>query len=204
MSSVSDCCICTSVRSLNNAADEEIIEVIEMLNRLPAFPALDTLSLVLSDQSTKQLLNALSAAPKLTTLNFRIMLDSGAGDDFDREDFRYLIGETFPWGGSESMRSVLTQKFPLLHRIGFYICVPRNSTMHFRRGLRRRMERELKNRLEETGADLAGYLEMGWLDEKFNPVVCRETNGKLPWKLPPDFSEPETEESDCESDTDTE
>ncbi|KAJ7361423.1 hypothetical protein DFH08DRAFT_1074412 [Mycena albidolilacea] len=167
--------------------DEEIIEVIEMLNRLPAFPALDTLSLVLSDQSTKQLLNALPAAPKLTTLNFRIMLDSGAGNDFDREDFRGLISKAFPWGGSESMRIVLTQKFPLLHRIGFYICVPRNSAMHFRRGLRRRMERELKNRLEETGADLAGYLEVGWLDEKFNSVVYSKTNGKPPWKLPPGY-----------------
>jgi len=95
------------------------------------------------------------------------------------------------------------QKFPLIQRIGFYFCAPRTSGMHFRRGLRRRMERELKNRLQETGADLGEYLEVGWLDSNFNPVVYSKTNGKPRWKLPPDVTEPETEQSDCESDTDS-
>ncbi|KAJ7814622.1 hypothetical protein B0H14DRAFT_2849996, partial [Mycena olivaceomarginata] len=174
-------------------------ELVGMLNRLPVFPALNTLSLALNEQ-TEWLLNALPAAPMLTTLHLRIVFVRD--DDYhSREDFRGIIHRVFPWGG-QSMRGALTQKFPLLQRTEFQFCAPRHSVVHFRRGLRRRMERELTDRLQDTGADLAEYLEVRWLDTEFSPVVYSGTNGKPRWKLPPDCLEPETEESDCESDSD--
>ncbi|KAF7347575.1 hypothetical protein MVEN_01514100 [Mycena venus] len=187
---------------LDDTAGYDLSESLEMLSRLPPFPTLDTLSLVLDDR-TQEVLNALQSAPKLTRLDFR-MIFAGDDDDDIRDDFRDIIGEAFPWGGSESMRSVLTRKFPLTQRIGFYFCVPRNSAIHFRRGFRRRMERELKDRLEETNAGLGDLLEVGWLDTNFDPVVYSKTNGKpTTWKFPPGSPEPPTEESDCESDTDS-
>ncbi|KAJ7765524.1 hypothetical protein B0H14DRAFT_3510189 [Mycena olivaceomarginata] len=121
----------------------------------------------------------------LTTLHLRIVFVRD--DDYhSREGFRGIIHRVFPWGG-QSMRGALTQNFPS------------SST---RRGLRRRMERELTNRLQDTGADLAEHLDVRWLDREFSPVVYSGTNGKPRWKLPPDCLEPETEESDCESDSD--
>jgi hypothetical protein len=181
------------------ASHPDRAELVGMLNRLPVFPALNTLSLALNEQ-TEWLLNALPAAPMLTTLHFRIVFVRD--DDYhSREDFRGIIHRVFPWGG-QSMRGALTQKFPLLQRTEFQFCAPRHSVMHFRRGLRRRMERELTDRLQDTGADLAEHLDVRWLDTEFSPVVYSGTSGKPRWKLPPDCLEPETEESDCESDSD--
>jgi hypothetical protein len=170
----------------------------DMLNRLPEFPALDTLSLVLNEWS-EGLVSALPAAPRLTTLHLRVVF--GHEDYHSREDFRGIIHRVFPWGG-QSMRGALTQKFPLLQRTEFQFCAPRHSVMHFRRGLRRRMERELVARLQDTGADLVEYLDVRWLDSEYSPVVYSKTNGKPRWKLPPNHFEPDTEESDCEPDSD--
>ncbi|KAJ7808179.1 hypothetical protein B0H14DRAFT_2870954 [Mycena olivaceomarginata] len=160
-------------------------ELMDILNRLPEFPALNTLSLVLNEP-TEELLHALPATPRLTTLHLRIVFVH-EDDYYSREYFTRIIHRVFPWGG-QSMRRSLTQKFPLLQRT--------------ERGLRRRMERELVDRLQNTGADLAEYLDVRWLDSEYRPVVYSKTNGKPRWKFPPDCFEPETEESDCESDSD--
>ncbi|KAF8215874.1 hypothetical protein K438DRAFT_1799605 [Mycena galopus ATCC 62051] len=175
---------------------EDVHEVVKMLRQLPAFPTLDTLSLALNDQA-EHMLEALQSIPKLTRLNLRIIL-GGDSDNEIREDFREILSEAFPWGGSRSMKSALTQKCPLLRQIGIFFCVSRTSTMHFRRGSRARMERELTDCLDETRADLSEYLQVGWLDSEFNPILYSKTNGKPQnWKLPEGFIEPETEGSDA-------
>jgi hypothetical protein len=178
-------------------------DVVEMLNRLrPALLALNTLSLCLNDQA-EHVLNALQAAPNLTVLNFYIILCDD-DDHENRETFCDILDEAFPWDASAakptSMRSILLHKFPLIRRVGFYFCAQRRSTLHFRRGLRGKMERQLKDRLEETLADLGEYFNVGWLDEKYHPVVYSQKNGKPQWGLPPDslHQEPETEASDWE------
>lgn len=173
-------------------------EVAGMLNRLPTFPALDTLSFALNEE-TEELLNALPPAPMLTTLNFRLVF---VGDDGDAH-FRDTI-DCLPWGwgddASQSTPIALMQRFPLLHRIEFHFCVPRHSVIHFRCGLRKRMERELADRLQETAPDLTAIVQVRWLDDKLDPMVYSKTNGKPRWKVPPGSIEPDTEESDFETD----
>ncbi|KAJ7669370.1 hypothetical protein DFH06DRAFT_182351 [Mycena polygramma] len=167
---------------------------------LPAFLALHTLSISLTE--AELVLNALDAAPALTALVLPILLfneDEGR----DLTEFTSILHTVFPWGPhgqSQSMKSILTRKFPLLRRLRFQFCLARNSTIHFRRGLRRRMERQLRERLEQTGAEVAGYFdfELEWLDDDYRPVVYNKANGKPQWQLHMGIPEPETEESDCE------
>ncbi|KAJ7698514.1 hypothetical protein B0H14DRAFT_3036764 [Mycena olivaceomarginata] len=148
------------------------------LKSLAFFPALNTLSLVLNEP-TEELLHALPATPRLTTLHLRIVFVH-EDDYYSREYFTRIIHRVFPWGGQSS---------PSFQRTEFQFCAPRHSAMHFRRGLRRRMERELVDRLQNTGADLAEYLDVRWLDSEYRPVVYSKTNGKPRW-------------NDCESDSD--
>ncbi|KAJ6575325.1 hypothetical protein B0H19DRAFT_1372151 [Mycena capillaripes] len=174
-------------------------EVTEILSRLPAFPALNLFSISLNSNGleTQRVLDALPA-PNLTVLNFQIMFGDEAYEIYS--DFGDILHALPPChsDSAESMKSVLKRKFPLIRQIGFYFCAPRNSTVHYKRGLRRRMERRLKARLEEVGAEVAEYLEVGWLDDKLNPVVYNKKNGKPSWRLSPPSVEPESEASDCE------
>ncbi|KAJ6541456.1 hypothetical protein B0H19DRAFT_1268455 [Mycena capillaripes] len=77
------------------------------------------------------------------------------------------------WRTADSMKAVLTLKFPRLQRLAFHFCAPRDSEMHFRAALRKRMKRQLKDRLEQS-------VRIECFDEKYN-------------------LKPETEASDCES-----
>jgi hypothetical protein len=77
--------------------------------------------------------------------------------------FRDLLSWVTPT--SESMRTFFVRKFPRCQRIEFHFCTGRNSEIHFRRGLRRRIERKLKNCLEESGA------EVEWLEDDGNYEV---------------------------------
>ncbi|KAF7348585.1 hypothetical protein MVEN_01376100 [Mycena venus] len=158
----------------------------EIFSALPSFPALDVFSIRLTQGKNQaaDIINAL-AAPNLTTLLFRI-------DAFDEHRHQTnILNAHFPWGSDhfESMKTVLTRKFPLLRRIGFhFLC------------------RGFQIRLEETGADVAEYLELGWFDGEDNPVVYSKANGKPSWKWPAEdvvASEPETEDSDCYLDEDS-
>ncbi|KAJ6491258.1 hypothetical protein C8R47DRAFT_1319601 [Mycena vitilis] len=171
--------------------------VVEMFSRLPPLQALRTLSISL--YQAQLVLNASEApAPVLTRLILRIPLSHV---DVDRSfmDLDWILQSVFPWGRkSESMRSALTRKFPLIRRLGFHFCVTRESPIHFRRRLRRRMEWQLMKRLEETGADVAKIVEVDWLDDKYVPVVYNGTTGKPRWKLALETPEPESEASDCE------
>ncbi|KAJ7669365.1 hypothetical protein DFH06DRAFT_1468977 [Mycena polygramma] len=180
-------------------SDEDAISLlVEQFRRMPTLPSLERLSISLAE--AEPVLDALKAVPTLTTLILRIPLPF-ADDELDHPYFDAILQSAFPWGGQpESMKSVLTWKFPFIRRIGFHFCAPNNSTIHFRRDLRRRMERQLMERLEETGAHVAEYLELNWLDGNYDPVVYNKINGKPPWKLEPDIQEPDTEESDCEWD----
>ncbi|KAJ6544065.1 hypothetical protein B0H19DRAFT_1238613 [Mycena capillaripes] len=179
--------------------ESENARALKMLGRLP-FPALDTLSIPLgSNRQVEQVLNALNhnAAPNLTKLTFRIHLAHPREDD-NRSQLDQTLSNVLPWRHFEA---IIMHKFPLIRRIAFNFCVPRNSALHFRRGFRRRMERRLKERLAQTGVDVAEYLELEWLDEDYNIVVYSKTNGKPKWKRPLGYSEPDTEASDCGSDT---
>ncbi|KAJ6503327.1 hypothetical protein C8R47DRAFT_1192937 [Mycena vitilis] len=173
-------------------------QVTEMLKRLPSFPALTmfSTSLTVDGGETQQIMNALQA-PNLTTLDFRVVFSEDAYKYY--EEFREII-RTWPWGKSESMKSAVTRKFPLIRRISFSFCAPHDARIHFRRGLRRKLERRLRDCLDETGADVAGYLQLRWLDDKYNPVLYSRINGKPKWKLPPHCQEPLTEASDCDTD----
>ncbi|KAJ7669390.1 hypothetical protein DFH06DRAFT_182776 [Mycena polygramma] len=177
-------------------SDPDAILLEEQFRRMPALPSLETLTIPLLEAAP--LLNALKA-PTLTTLILRIPLFL-KDVERDRAYFDTVLHNAFPWGGqSESMKSALMQKFPLLRRIKIHLSIPRNSPIHFRRGLRRRMERQLWEQLEETGADVSVSLELAWLDDDNNPVRYNKTSGKPPWTFRGRFKEPETEESDCES-----
>ncbi|KAJ7147923.1 hypothetical protein C8R43DRAFT_1129479 [Mycena crocata] len=174
------------------------------LYQLPGFPALVSLTLRVDEtRQTSRLLYILPAAPKLTTLIIRIVLedygdDSGASET--RENFKELLESVFPLTKDESLRAVLMPRFPQFNRLKIHICVPRDSYIHFRRGMRRKMEGQLKQRLEETDADTMQYMETEWLDEQFLPVCYSKTNGKPPWRFTNRYrSEPITEASNCQS-----
>ncbi|KAJ7757054.1 hypothetical protein B0H16DRAFT_677440 [Mycena metata] len=170
--------------------------VAQMFSRLPAFPTLNTISVAFeADHQAAEVIHALGPAPHLTTLILRIHVAT-------IQQLRQILRVAFPWCDSESMKSALTRKFPLLRRISFHFFAARNSNVHFRRGLRRWMERQLRARLEETGEDVGEYFEMEWSGDAdtLRPVAYSKTNGKPPWNrlhLP----EPDTESSDCESDS---
>ncbi|KAJ7636880.1 hypothetical protein FB45DRAFT_907603 [Roridomyces roridus] len=217
-------CLCAPAvvnLSLDPDIDTEYAEedIVDMFRRLPAFLALETLTIWLHpDHMAQQFIDALKGAPKLTKLVFRVWLHSEDYDQ-DRQDFNQIVNNIFPWGGPDSMKTVITRKFPLCREVVFHLCVSRVSVTHFRRGVRRRMERQLKERLKKTRADIAAYLRIEWLDEDFRPVVYRKTDGKPLWSPERNGvkngsesdseddgkigweSEPDTEDSDCESES---
>ncbi|KAJ7031598.1 hypothetical protein C8F04DRAFT_694495 [Mycena alexandri] len=167
--------------------------VVQMFSRLPPFPTLDTLSVAFdANHQAAKVMNVLGPAPHLTALILRISLP------YNHLHLLQILRAAFPWCSSESMKSTLTRRFPLLRRISFHFFAPRNSAIHFRRGLRRWMERQLRKRLEETeiGEDVAEYLEVKWFDDadKLHPVTYSKINGKPPWNR-------DTEVSDYESDS---
>ncbi|KAJ7243777.1 hypothetical protein C8J57DRAFT_1725959 [Mycena rebaudengoi] len=177
-------------------------DFLEMFRRLPAFPELRSLTIWLGpNRQAEWMLAALAAAPNLTTITFRLTFDEGWDEEQQREGFNEVLRVVFPWGGFESMKTVLIGKFPLLCRVAFHFGAFRDSDIHFRRGVRRRMERRLKERLEETGADIAEYLELEWLDEDYNLLAYSKMNGKPLWTVERHSwsREPETEASDWES-----
>ncbi|KAJ7034549.1 hypothetical protein C8F04DRAFT_566844 [Mycena alexandri] len=183
-------------------SDMEVPRPIEMFRTLE-LPALSRLSISLgSNRQAQKILYALKA-PILRELIFRIPLYKD--DQYDREYFQKILDTAFPWGQSASMKSFVAAKFPSVQRIGFHFCVARTSHIHFRRGVRRKLEALLRARLEETGADVAELLQVEWLDDKYNPVVYSKTTGKPHWKFPRARSrylqlpEPDTESSDWES-----
>ncbi|KAK7064055.1 hypothetical protein R3P38DRAFT_2822111 [Favolaschia claudopus] len=185
---------------LDTLDDDEVVEIVNKLKLLPAFPSLETLSLSLNE-CVQQVLGSISAAPKLAILNLRIMLLDEYDDTYE---FCEILEETFPWVGpgstSGSMKNDIKLKFPAIRRICFQFCVLRSSPIHFRRGVRKGMERKLRERLLKTGADIGDYLEIEWLDERFNPAVYSRTSGKPPWMFGRAGKEPETEASDYEVD----
>ncbi|KAJ7636894.1 hypothetical protein FB45DRAFT_1138937 [Roridomyces roridus] len=180
-------------------------EILDMFNRLPAFPALDSLTFWMSDNHwVEQVVNALEGAPNLTRLNFRLWLyhDSSfspEGYDDVRWYLQNILKGAFPWGASESMKKIITRKFPSCRHIVFQLCVPNDSDLHFRRGARRRLEAFLRDGLEESGADIGDCLHLEWVNEEFQPVVYHAMNGKPAWgeERSDLWSEPETESSDC-------
>ncbi|KAJ7794631.1 hypothetical protein B0H14DRAFT_3496789 [Mycena olivaceomarginata] len=185
---------------LLSTCDLEITRLVDSVKRIPALPTLNMLSIPLYPgmREAVHVLGALEAAPNITKLVFPIMLYRQTADSAC-EYFLKIIYTVFPWAHPESMKNVLTRKFPLLQQIKFQMRVPRASTIHFRRRLRRRMERRLRSRLELIGADITEYLELGWFDEEWNPVTYSKSSGKPHWKLHTGIEESETEESDCDS-----
>ncbi|KAJ6491335.1 hypothetical protein C8R47DRAFT_446167 [Mycena vitilis] len=170
-----------------SAKSENTTGIVRMMGSLPSFPALEVLTIWLraNDQAAK-VLNAFTAAPNLTKLIFRVFLYE-EHDDENRQEFNKILRKVFPWGGagSESMKTVLTRKFPSLQKIGFHFCAPRDSNMQFRRGFRWSRAEQLKWRLKKTGADVEEYLEVEWLDveDDYRPVVYNKANGKPPWTV---------------------
>lgn len=188
-------------------------KIFEIFEHLPLLPALDSFTICLdSHQQARRLITALTAAPNLTTLIFRIVFNS----DYDGWILGTLdttLKSIFPWGApsgvaSESMKSALTRNFPLIRQIRFHFCAYRASEMHYRRGLRREMERQLKSQVKRTRADVEEYLQVAWFDEDYNPVTYSKTNGKPPWKVfrnsgdeEPETEASESDNSHCESDS---
>ncbi|KAF8175513.1 hypothetical protein K438DRAFT_1771123 [Mycena galopus ATCC 62051] len=178
---------------------------------LPAFPALESLTLWIRSYWGRHgmdhvidALDAFTVAPRLTRLIFRMVL-SRSGEEGVQEDFDDILGGLPRWRTSESLKAVLARKLPRCERVEFHMCIPRDSDIHFRRGVRRRMEGELKDELAENGAGIEELLRIEWVDEQYSPVSYNEANGKPPWKFqrssyyPARRGEPETESSDCES-----
>ncbi|KAJ7699643.1 hypothetical protein B0H17DRAFT_1196254 [Mycena rosella] len=168
-------------------------QISELFRRISAFPSLHSLTLWLRpNHQAEELVRALPAAPNLSTIVFRIGFDpddpdysvSYGGEDDDRKHLDKILHDAFPWGTSEPLKGLLKPNFPLLQRIGFHFWpgpYVDASDMHFRRGLRRRMERMLKEHLNDVGADVEEYLEIKWLDKNRNPVAYSRTTGKPPW-----------------------
>jgi hypothetical protein len=98
------------------------------------------------------ILDALEAAPNITELLSITLYNKTA--DLDYAYFLTIINEIFPWVPSGSMGGILMRKFPLIQRIGFHFCARRNSVIHFRHGLRQKMEQQSHARLELTGDDV--------------------------------------------------
>ncbi|KAJ6459821.1 hypothetical protein DFH09DRAFT_1383486 [Mycena vulgaris] len=176
-----------------------------IFGRLPTFLSLQSLTIWLGpNREAERLVETFPAASNLSTIIFRIGLEE---DEENCDHFAEILRVAFPWDKSTSMKSLLKRKFPLIQRIGFHFCAPRESDMHFRRGLHRAMERRLKERLEKTRADVAEYLEMEWLDGDYNPVAYSKKNGKplQPWNVFRQswHGEPEPEASDCDWDSDS-
>ncbi|KAJ7669373.1 hypothetical protein DFH06DRAFT_182401 [Mycena polygramma] len=168
---------------------------------LPAFSCLKTLTISLGfGREAAQVLDTMTAAPSLTALIFLIDL-THTHESETRTVLQEILEAAFPWShASESMKTILTRKFPLVRRVAFHFCV----TDYFREGVRRKMVWQLMNRLRETGADLAAYIEVQWLDERedrYRSLLGRERVPMIEpdWIKHPSLYEPETD-SDRESD----
>ncbi|KAJ7636853.1 hypothetical protein FB45DRAFT_1056124 [Roridomyces roridus] len=172
----------------------------DLLLRLPVFTALDSLTIWLSYRAAHVIGQIQGPAPKLTRLSFRFPLYK---PEYERnlEAFDTLLESVLPQNTSQSLKISISKKFPLCRRIAFHFCAPRDSELHYRRGMRRQMEWRLIHRLEVTaGSDIEKYLQIEWLDEDFRPIVYRD-NGKPPWTatwFTHCYPEPETEASDVE------
>ncbi|KAJ7098240.1 hypothetical protein C8R44DRAFT_748104 [Mycena epipterygia] len=155
-------------------------KILDILDHLPALPALNSLTIRLgTNRQAEWLINALTSAPNLTTLTFRIVFHQDAYDRI-REALIEILDSVFPSDASRSiLKSVLTRKFPLIRKVRFHFCAPRASDMHSRPGLRKKIERRLKEKLEETGADLEEYLELAWFDQDYNPVTYTQVTYPL-------------------------
>ncbi|KAF8175526.1 hypothetical protein K438DRAFT_1847893 [Mycena galopus ATCC 62051] len=172
---------------------------------LPVFKALESLTIWMRPYwghkaHVINALNALTSAPNVTTLIFRLVLDGDVKEA--QREFDIILRDLPLWRTSESLKSVLARKLPRWRQVEFHFCIPRDSEIHFRRGLRRRMERQLTDELEERGAGIDGFFEFEWVDEEYNPVRYKKPNGKPPWKFRRQSRrrrEPDTESSDCES-----
>ncbi|KAJ7154617.1 hypothetical protein C8R46DRAFT_440920 [Mycena filopes] len=180
--------------------------LVTMVTRLPIFSALQTLTiwLGLNLQATR-FLDALTAAPGLTTVIFRIRLYQ-EDDEEDRKHLARVLDDVLFWTGSMSVKTRLTQKYPSIQRIGFHLSVPHSSDVHFRCGYRRRVEKQLMERLTRAGGAATDYLPVEWLDVENGHarVEYSSVTGKPPWSIPRDHRpwhnrEPDTEASDCDS-----
>ncbi|KAJ7323000.1 hypothetical protein DFH08DRAFT_818119 [Mycena albidolilacea] len=148
-----------------------MIKLARSVRTIPVLPTLNMLSVALLPmREAVHILDALEAAPNITELVLSITLYDKTAD-LDYAYFLTIINKKFPWVSSESTKSVLTRKFPLIQRIGFHFYAQRNSVIHFRRGLRRKMERQLRARLGLTGDDVGEYLEVRWFDRELKPVA---------------------------------
>ncbi|KAJ7303536.1 hypothetical protein DFH08DRAFT_903973 [Mycena albidolilacea] len=175
------------------------VQVLAMFTRLPAFVALESLTLWLrpggNALTTDSIITGISA-PNLTRLVFRIV----GLDEAEREEFEDILRVLLPWqhaSKSESMKTILTCKFPSCSRIEFHFCGVLARGMYFRRGI----ERRVRDWLEfETGAGIA----VEWLDEAHNPVRYNdETTGKwLRCREEEENFESEAEASDCDCGSD--
>ncbi|KAJ7512405.1 hypothetical protein B0H11DRAFT_1951070 [Mycena galericulata] len=178
-------------------------QILRIFGDLPAFPALESLTIWLGpNRQAESLLKIFPAAPNLTRVVFRIIFSvEVTKDSEDMERFHEILQMVFPWGAPESIKSVLTRKFPLIESIGFQFCAPRRADIHFRRDLRRRIELLLFAQLMRTEADATEYLPFEWLDEDYHPVKYSRTNGKPSWMVTRNSwnKEPETEASDYSS-----
>ncbi|KAJ6471128.1 hypothetical protein C8R47DRAFT_1077470 [Mycena vitilis] len=130
----------------------------ELFRGLPIFSALKTLTIGLTSHAAYALETV--TAPNLTTLIFQIPILSSMNMRQITRKYEALLAAAFPWGDarSESMKTALRRQFPLVRRIGFQFGV----TGNLKREVRERMARQLVERLDETKADLAEYLEVGW------------------------------------------
>lgn len=160
------------------------------------FVALESLTLWLrpggNALTTVSIITGISA-PNLTRLVFRVVV-------LDEEEFDEIFRALLPWqhaSKSESMKTILTRKFPSCSRIEFLFSGVPARGMHFRREI----ERRLGDWLEfETGAGIT----VEWLDEAYNPARYNdETTGKwLRCEEEEEKFESEAEASDCDCESD--
>ncbi|KAJ6600043.1 hypothetical protein DFH09DRAFT_1271567 [Mycena vulgaris] len=141
-----------------------------IFSRLPTFPSLQSLTIWLGpNREAERLVETFPAAPNLSTIIFRIGLEENEEN---------------------------CDHFPLIQRIGFHFCAPRESDMHFRCGM-----------LEKDAGGCGGTSRMEWLDGDYNPVTYSKKSGKplQPWNVFRHSShrEPETQASDCDWDSDS-
>ncbi|KAJ7366278.1 hypothetical protein DFH08DRAFT_929221 [Mycena albidolilacea] len=176
------------------------VQVLATFTRLPAFVALESLTLWLrpggNALTTDSIITGISA-PNLTRLVFRIV----GLDEAEREEFDDILRVLLPWqhaSKSESMKTILTRKFPSCSRIEFHFCGVPARGMHFRRGI----ERRLRDWLEfEIGAGIT----VEWLDEACNPVRYNDNEMTGKWlrcEEEEEKFESEAEASDCDCGSD--
>ncbi|KAJ7018252.1 hypothetical protein C8F04DRAFT_1152101 [Mycena alexandri] len=163
----------------------------QVLSDLPTFPALQSLTIRFTlNGSAERTLDTLRAV-NLTTLIIRLAYSS-SNDARNRNRFHTSLRL---WSNSSQVGSIL-KNFPALRRVGLQLSFSRTSVVHFRRGLRRRMERQLYGVLETIGLGKGiQLLPIEWVDDRYQLVLYHQGNGKAPWKWREEEPEPETEAS---------